>query len=80
MQKAREPVLEELKADLSAIKTNAAKGSLDLLEHIYTFHPQYGREWDWTVEIKKQLQNAIRHYHPDKSANSDPKWVVLSER
>ena len=84
-QKAKEPFLNELKEELLALKAAASKGAIKLLEHIYTVHPPkqdhagVSKKRDSSATKKKQVLNAIRHYHPDKTSHEEDKWVVLCE-
>jgi len=90
-QKAKQPLLEELKDELAAVDAAAHEGISQFLEHIYAVHPPrahraQGGKRDSSAELKKQLLHAIRHYHPDrckadatKSAHENDKWAVLCE-
>jgi hypothetical protein len=95
-RKAKEPFLNELKEELMALKAAASDGTIKLLEHIYPVHPpKRGGKRDSSKSMKKQVLNAIRHYHPDKqhtqddpagqdskeknSAHEEDKWVVMCE-
>ena len=69
----------------------ANEGINKFLEHVYAVHPPrahraQGGKRDSSAELKKQVLNAIRHYHPDrykaeddKSAHENDKWAVLCE-
>jgi hypothetical protein len=89
-QKEKQPFLNELKPELNAFKDKADEGAAALLEHIYRAHPPVtGDVRDASADLKKQVLNAIRHYHPDRasktrstdtrSAHEAKKWAVLCE-
>merc|ERR1711939_1118751 len=84
----RQPLLDELKEDLDALRRAHGEGGLEgLLAHIYSAHPpRNGGTRDTGEKMKKQVMNAIRYYHPDRSvtrhdtsAHDTEKWVVLCE-
>jgi len=87
-QEAKQPLLDELKEDLDALRRAHGEGGLEgLLAHIYSAHPpRNGGTRDTGEKMKKQVMNAIRYYHPDRSvtrhdtsAHDTEKWVVLCE-
>jgi len=86
-QKKKQPLLDELKDELAAVEAAASEGIGKLLEHVYAVHPpRQGGTRETSIDLKKQVLNAIRHYHPDKckpqdteSAHDAGKWVVLCE-
>jgi hypothetical protein len=82
--KDRAPFLDELKAELAAIEKASQKSAVDLVKHLYTTHPPkhplHVMGSTETAVMKKTLQQAILHYHPDKQlADHGRKWFVLCE-
>lgn len=88
-QRERQPFLEELKDELAALEVAAGKGSEALLAHVYEKHvpKDETQRLNKDATRKKQLLNAVRHYHPDKvgastataKTHEEKKLVVLYE-
>ncbi len=82
--KARQPILEELKAELEALAEKKKAGASDFLTFVYATHAPKGenakRMSDET--LRKQLLKACTHYHPDANSvakGHQLKWTVLCE-
>ncbi|EIE19357.1 hypothetical protein COCSUDRAFT_58649 [Coccomyxa subellipsoidea C-169] len=81
----RGPILETLKEELRALKKAHSEGAHKLVDLIYKEHPpkkEKAVKPDVNGEnMKKGLQTAILHYHPDKNAESifGKRWCYLCE-
>ncbi|KAK9917678.1 hypothetical protein WJX75_007068 [Coccomyxa subellipsoidea] len=79
----RGPILETLKAELAALKKAHLEGAHKLVDLIYREHPPKKEK---AVKpdgenMKKGLQTAILHYHPDKNSEAifGRRWCYLCE-
>eukprot|EP00898_Chlorokybus_atmophyticus_P004969 jgi/Chlat1/5473/Chrsp36S05454 len=81
--KQRAPILEELQAVLDVIRAKSQESGVALLRHIYQVHsPKNTNQKIGSLEpesMKKTMQSAIIHYHPDKNLAFGKQWEVLCE-
>ncbi|XP_048775106.2 uncharacterized protein LOC125679711 isoform X2 [Ostrea edulis] len=84
--KEKEKVKEEIKGELEEIKQKHLKmTNIQFLQYVYKTYPPknetFKLEKDAEENIKKTLQKAVTHYHPDRSEpeKNGLKWKVLSE-
>lgn len=78
--------LQALKDEIAAINKAADGGPEKLLDHIYKAHPPQHPSHKLSAyspdKVKKLLQTAITHYHPDRVQNrsdSDQRFVLCEE-
>ena len=69
----------ELKTDFESIAKEGDKPSAEFLAFIYAKYPSKATNAQWKKDdpIKKQLQTALVHYHPDKNMIHEEKWIIL---
>jgi len=83
VQKERLPFLNAMKKELDELRKKSEMGSSVLLKHVYSKHPPKNPAHVMGSldgeELKKSLQKAITHYHPDKAPADDRNWKVLCE-
>ncbi|XP_061188288.1 uncharacterized protein LOC133196411 [Saccostrea echinata] len=84
--KEKEKVKEEIKGELEGIKEKHLKmTNIQFLKYVYVTYPPkneaFKLEKDAEENIKKALQKAVTHYHPDRSEpeKNGLKWKVMSE-
>jgi len=87
-QLERDKYIKELEAELKDLKEANIGSAVGLLRHIYkTYSPKNpdhkldDTDLDKPSKMKKALQIAIQHYHPDKQDKEKHgrKWVVFCE-
>jgi hypothetical protein len=79
LDKLRAPILDELASELSLLKAASAKGTQELLVHVYATYGSGGPARDTEIKINKQLLKAILLFHPDKCKQDDIKKKTLHE-
>lgn len=72
---------KELETLLEVLKKDSEKTTKDFVKILYQKHapktqPDY--KFDDKLDVKKILQNALIHYHPDKNQNQDEKWLFIT--
>ena len=79
-------ILQELKEHLDDLKKAAESGPERLLDHVYNTHPPANpahKQMAYSPDnVKKLLQAAISHYHPDRMHNrrdGDRTFVLCEE-
>lgn len=84
--KAKEKIKEEMKDELDRIKkTHERQNNIEFLKYVYNTYPPKNETLklmeDAEENIKKALQKAVIHYHPDKSEpeKNGMKWKIMSE-
>jgi len=70
--------------DVVALREARRKlGKEAFIQYIYRHHPPKSRSkvLDPSLEVKKQMQKALSHYHPDKQnrAEHGPGWILICE-
>lgn len=81
--KAKEKIKEEMKDELDQIKKKP--NNIEFLKCVYNRYPPKNETFklmeDAEENIKKALQKAVIHYHPDKSEpeKNGMKWKIMSE-
>lgn len=84
--KAKEKIKEEMKDELDQIKkSHERQDDIEFLKYVYNTYPPKNETFklmeDAEENIKKALQKAVIHYHPDKSEpeKNGMKWKIMSE-
>ncbi|KAG2451805.1 hypothetical protein HYH02_003581 [Chlamydomonas schloesseri] len=82
----RAPFVEELSAELEALRAAADRGARALLVHVYTKHPPTESQPTTPTEdelrgdrLKDGLRRAILLYHPDRHTIKPKRWQVLAQ-
>nr|XP_034304055.1 uncharacterized protein LOC105344738 [Crassostrea gigas] len=84
--KAKEKIKEEMKDELDQIKkSHERQNNIEFLKCVYNRYPPKNETFklmeDAEENIKRALQKAVIHYHPDKSEpeKNGMKWKIMSE-
>lgn len=73
-QQELQPLCTEINQKSTSLETK------EFLAYLYGKFPpknNLNASLDSSLNLKKQVQNALIHYHPDKNQNEDEKWIVL---